>query len=189
MTRVEQHIGVAMATFDPKSGTWRCQKVSVFDAEGWAHKIRALARDDEREPMTVGVLALHLYGTDVTFRWADGVPVGGYAIEFGRTIRNGDCDEPISVSLARNQRPQDRTIAICRACARYGAWAFVKPWDACELEAIALAIAIPRDAARSQMSCAELARRYCLDLEIVMQRLRLLGALVRESGERPAVAG
>lgn len=173
-----------------ESGSWRSSRAIQFDADRWATKIRALAVSVDGSEPTVGVLLLRLYGSDLNVRRVHGVAPGLYVVKFGRVFPGGDCDAPIAVSLARHQRPQELTLACARACARYGMWAFAEVWTFPELEAVAMALAIPRSRMSESIPVSELARLCCVDPEIVLQRQRLLtGHATHDSGERPAIAG
>lgn len=170
-----------------ESGSWKCRNNAGFDADRWAEKIRHLGAG-ERDPdgVTVGILVQCLFGSDLNVRRVDGVAPGKFMIAFGKIFP--DCEGPIAVSLALHQRAEELTLACARACARFGGYAFNEVWGEPELEAIAMALAVPRAALMQSQVPQELSRMCCVDRDIVLQRLRLLGA-IRESGQRPAIAG
>lgn len=170
-----------------ESGSWKCRDNPGFDPDRWAQKIRNYGAG-ERDPdsLTVGVLVQSLFGSDLNVRRVDGMAPGKYLIVFDKIFP--DCEGPVAVEIGLYQRAQDLTLACARACARFGGYVFSEVWGEPELEAIALALAVPRSVLAQSTAPHEIARLCCVDLDVALQRLRLLGS-IRESGQRPAIAG
>lgn len=97
---------------------------------------------------------------------------------------------PLPARIARNQRQEQATIAYARACATYVAWASGERWDDAFLFAVALAIALPKEALdgiASTWSPEEIAYNFVVDEFLVHRRLRMLRG-GHDSGERPAIS-